>query len=208
LNARLDSASELFSSVLQQSLKSVVSKLGSMEGSRGETTQRRGERCWSQRRERAEFPALNGFRQKRSAGNRGRAAATEEAHLTDGRVLDDGSELKDIAANRITDFHPHVRTGQFPGIAWMLEVLKQSFVEHATKYRSGNGGVSRDRTAGTSVVRHGPLWAVRKGGSERAAQVFVRGWAEENAETGCACDGGRLRGGMPPFSRRARRQRG
>ena len=115
-----------------------------VEGSSGKTAQGGSEGFGGEGRERAEFPALNGFGEKRGAGDGGSAAAAEEADFADGTVFYCGGEMKDVAANGIADFDLGVGVWKFPGVAGMLEVVEQDLSEHIPEYRSGEGEVSRE----------------------------------------------------------------
>jgi hypothetical protein len=49
-------------------------------------------------------------------------------------VVENRSELQDVAADRIADFDPGGGTGEFTGVARVLEMIKESGTEHVEKY--------------------------------------------------------------------------
>ena len=111
-----------------------------MEGGWGKASQGRGEGFGGERRERVQFPAMDGFGQKRSTSDGVRAAATEEADFANGSAFDGGGEMKDVATNRISDFDPCVGTRKFARVTGMLEVVEQRLAKHERNYRSGRDG--------------------------------------------------------------------
>ena len=107
-----------------------VGEVGGVEGGGGKAAEGGSEGFWREGSERAQFPALDGFGEERGTGDGGGAAAAEETDFTDEIVFDDGGEMKDIAADGITDFDFCVSGGEFTGVAGMLEMIEENFGEH------------------------------------------------------------------------------
>ena len=72
--------------------------------------------------------------EQRSARDRGGAAATQKARFRNAFALDPHSELEDVAANGIADFHFGVRAGKFAGVARILKVIENGVAEHQQEY--------------------------------------------------------------------------
>ncbi len=77
------------------------------------------------------------LREERSARNRSGAAAAQKTRFRDALAFDAHGELKNVAANRIADFHFGVRAVEFAGVARILKVIENGVAEHHQEYNNG-----------------------------------------------------------------------
>jgi hypothetical protein len=83
--------------------------------------------------------------QKRSASDRRGASAAEEARFGDAIPFHANRKLKNVAADRVADFHGGVGRRKFAGVARVAEMIEDGVAEHLRKY--GNPARNLQRQA-------------------------------------------------------------
>jgi len=87
-----------------------------------------------------ETPITELLRQERRASNRRCAAAAKKPDFLNTSPGNARSQLEDVPANGIADFHGCGGAGQLSGVARIAKMIEYGFAEHLRKY--GKGGAA------------------------------------------------------------------
>ena len=98
------------------------------------SAKRFGKRFGGKRAGFSECPLAELLRKKRSARNRGRAAAAQKTRFDNAFPFDAHGKLQNVAANGIADFYFGVRARQLTGVARILKMVKNGVAKHHEEY--------------------------------------------------------------------------